>query len=65
MNDLENRERVQGQPSVPDAENKNNHAPATIGVYDRPERRGPSLWYFVILAVLLVVAAVIIFQLLP
>jgi hypothetical protein len=61
MNDIDDRERVQGQTSSPDY--KNDHVPARIGVYDRPERKRPSLLQLVIAAVLLLVAAVILYQL--
>jgi hypothetical protein len=63
MNDFENRERVEDQQPVPASENNNNHVPAKIGVYNRPERNGLSLLHIAILAILLMVAAVIIYQL--
>lgn len=63
MNDIEDRKQTQGQTSIPGSNDNGSHVPAPISVYDRPERKGPALWLLIVLALLLLVAAVVIYQL--
>ena len=60
MNEKENREQV--QESSPANSHKRDHVPPKVAVYDRPERKMPFSWQFVILAVLLLIAAVVVYQ---
>lgn len=61
MDDIENRERVQGESSSP-GPHEHDHIPK-VAVYDRPERKRLALWQFILLAVLFLAAAVVIYQL--
>lgn len=63
MNEIKDRKIDQDPPPMMQENKNNNHYSNNVGVYDRPERKAPSVWLYLMLFVLLLVVAVVVFQL--
>jgi hypothetical protein len=64
MNEIKNRDLDQDLTPTTQGNRNGYQSSDNIGVYDRPERRGPSAWLFLLLFLLLLVVTVVIFQVL-